>query len=180
MSFEPDGVSRKEYDRLIAQVVDLTKLRLEDELVHGNVMGRIAVALFGDQNNCTDEECVARAAEIGYELSGAKQRAERAEADLAAARADKDQAYLERNRLVALLSKLFPAGTARTAIDGWSEDWHGCVYIDFPWGQASWHYHDSQAYLFAHLPPYSGSWDGHTTEQKYAAIDAAIAGKDRT
>lgn len=97
------------------------------------------------------------------------------QADLAAARADKDQAYLERNRLVALLSKLFPAGTARTAIDGWSEDWHGCVYIDFPWGQASWHYHDSQAYLFAHLPPYSGSWDGHTTEQKYAAIDTAIA-----
>ena len=99
----------------------------------------------------------------------------RLEADLAAARADKDQAYLERNRLVALLSKLFPAGTARTAIDGWSEDWHGCVYIDFPWGQASWHYHDSQAYLFAHLPPYSGSWDGHTTEQKYAAIDAVLA-----
>lgn len=87
MSFEPDGVSRKEYDRLIAQIVDLTKLRLEDELVHGNVMGRIAIALFGDQNNRTDEECVARAAEIGYELSGAKQRAERAEAELTDARA---------------------------------------------------------------------------------------------
>lgn len=78
---------RIELDRLIAQIADLTKLRLEDGLVHGNIMGRIAVALFGDQNNCTDEECVARAAEIGYELSGAKQRAERAEAELAAARA---------------------------------------------------------------------------------------------
>lgn len=78
---------RIELDRLIAQIADLTKLRLEDELVHCNVMGRIAIALFGDQNNRTDEECVARAAEIGYELSGAKHRAERAEAELAAARA---------------------------------------------------------------------------------------------
>lgn len=82
---------RIELDRCIAQIADLTKIRLEDELVHGNIMGRIAVALFGDQNNRTDEECVARAAEIGYELSGAKQRAERAEAELAAARADAER-----------------------------------------------------------------------------------------
>ena len=96
MSFEPDGVSRKEYDRLIAQIADLTKLRLEDKLAHCNIMGRIAIALFGDQNNRTDEDCVARAAEIGYELSGAKQRAERAEAELAAARAllKEAQAYV--------------------------------------------------------------------------------------
>lgn len=73
MSFEPDGVSRKEYDRLIAQVADVMKLRLEDKLAHCNVMGRIAVALFGDQNNRTDEECVARAAEIGYQLTGTQQ-----------------------------------------------------------------------------------------------------------
>lgn len=70
--------------------------------------------------------------------------------------ARKDAAYLERNRLVALLSTLFPAGRARTAIDGWSEDWHGCVYINLPTGQVSWHYHDSQAHLFAHLPPLHG------------------------
>ncbi len=90
---------------------------------------------------------------------------------------DKDGAYLERNRLVALLSTLFPSGKKRTAIEGWSEDWHGCVYIDFPWGQASWHYHDSHAHLFAHLPEYAGNWNGHTTEEKYAAIDSAIAAK---
>ncbi len=88
--------------------------------------------------------------------------------------ARKDEAYLERNRLVALLSTLFPAGRARTAIDGWSEDWHGCVYIDLPTGQASWHYHDSQAYLFAHLPEYQGEWDRHTTEQKYERISALV------
>ena len=64
---------RIELDRCIAQIADLTKIRLEDELVHGNIMGRIAVALFGDQNNRTDEECVARAAEIGYQLTGTQQ-----------------------------------------------------------------------------------------------------------
>jgi len=85
-------------------------------------------------------------------------------------RAAKDQAYLERNMLVALLASLYPSGRARTAITGWNEEWHGCVYIDFPWGQASWHFHDSHAHLFAHLPEYSGAWDGHTTEEKYRRI----------
>lgn len=89
--------------------------------------------------------------------------------------AAKDGAYLERNQLVALLSKVFPAGKKQTAIEGWSEDWHGCVYIDLPTGQASWHYHDSQAYLFDHLPEYQGVWDGHTTDEKYERI-AAIQG----
>ncbi len=84
--------------------------------------------------------------------------------------AEKDAAYLERNRLVALLATLYPSGRGRTAIEGWSEDWHNCVYIDFPWGQASWHYHDSHAYLFAGLRRYQGNWDGHTTEQKYGRI----------
>lgn len=85
-------------------------------------------------------------------------------------KAEKDGAYLERNCVVAALAKCFPSGIAKTAIDGWSEDWHGCVYIDLPTGQASWHYHTSQAYLFDGLPPYTGNWDGHTTEEKYARL----------
>ncbi len=90
-------------------------------------------------------------------------------------RAEKDQAYEERNRLVALLAAIFPAGRRQTDIPGWNPEWHGCVYIDFPWGQASWHFHDSQSSLFAFLPPYRGEWDGHTTEAKYQAISDAIA-----
>jgi hypothetical protein len=82
--------------------------------------------------------------------------------------------YTERNHLVALLSTLYPSGRAKTAIEGWDEAWHGCVFIDFPWGQASWHYHESEAYLFEHLPPYTKPWDGHTTEQKYTAIRDAL------
>lgn len=88
----------------------------------------------------------------------------------------KDAAYLERNQVVAALAKCFPSGKARTAIEGWSEDWHNCVYIDLPTGQVSWHYHDSQAYLFVGVPHYLSAWDGHSTEEKYrrlAALQAA-------
>lgn len=84
----------------------------------------------------------------------------------------KDASYLERNQVVAALAKCFPSGVARTAIEGWSEDWHGCVYIDLPTGQASWHFHDSQAYLFDGLPPYEGAWDGHDTPEKYRRLTA--------
>jgi hypothetical protein len=97
-----------------------------------------------------------------------------------AEREAKDAAYKERNQLVALLSTCFPAGKAKTAIEGWDEAWHGCVYIDFPWGQASWHYHDSDARMFEHLPQYLGEWDGHTTQEKYDAIAAAIRARGNT
>lgn len=89
-----------------------------------------------------------------------------------------DAAYAERNQLVALLARLYPSGTKRTEIDGWEPEWHGCVYIDFPTGQLSWHYHDREAHLFADLPPYRGEWDGHTTEQKYMRIARYWRGGD--
>lgn len=91
-----------------------------------------------------------------------------------AERENTNNAYKERNQLVALLSTLFPSGKAKTAIDGWDEAWHGCVYIDFPWGQASWHYHTDDEWMFEHLSPYTAEWDGHTTEAKYAMITSAI------
>jgi hypothetical protein len=96
-------------------------------------------------------------------------------------RARKDGAYEERNRVVALLAALarldylrgpWDACRSRTAIEGWSDDWHGCVYVKTPQGQLSWHYHDSHAGLFGHLPFVERHpWDGHTTEEKYARIE---------
>lgn len=97
---------------------------------------------------------------------------EHLERQLAEMTARKDDAYEERNKVVAALAKVFPSGVARTAIEGWSEDWHGCVYIDLPTGQVSWHFHDSQAHLFADLPPYAGEWDGHDTPEKYRRVAA--------
>ena len=90
--------------------------------------------------------------------------------ELAEVKANKDNVYLERNKVVSALARLFPSGIAETVIEGWNEEWHGCVYIDLPTGQVSWHYHDSQAYLFAHLPPYAKPWDGHDTEEKYRRV----------
>ncbi len=91
----------------------------------------------------------------------------------------KDGAYLERNKCVALIARMaltmgLKAGRAKTAIEGWSEDWHGCIYIDLPAGQVSWHFHDSQLSLFIDLPHYSGSWDGHDTPEKYRRCAASF------
>lgn len=97
---------------------------------------------------------------------------ERIRRELSVARDLRDLAYSERNRVVAALAKLFPSGTARTAIPGWDAEWHGCVYIDLPTGQVSWHYHDREAHWFADLPPYTKPWDGHTTTEKYRRLDA--------
>lgn len=94
---------------------------------------------------------------------------------VAAERAAKDAAYEERNRVVAALARLFPAGLKRTNIPGWDEEWHGCVYIDTPAGQLSWHFHDSQAHLFSGLPSYGGEWDGHDTSEKYRRLAATEA-----
>lgn len=81
-----------------------------------------------------------------------------------------DAVYLERQLIIAALSRVLPAGTMRTDTEGWDDAWRNVVFIDLPTGQASWHYHDSQAFLFAHLPPYEKPWDGHTTEEKYARL----------
>lgn len=106
-------------------------------------------------------------------------------AEIAALKAQKDGAYLERNRCVALIAQMaialgLKAGKARTAIEGWSDDWHGCIYIDLPAGQVSWHYHDSQAFLFDALPAYEGKWDGHDTEEKYRRVGLPFESELRT
>ena len=90
--------------------------------------------------------------------------------------AGKDEAYRQRNVLVAAIARLYPSGIRRTNIEGWSEDWHGCVYIDLPSGQISYHYHDSQSALFSALPTYTKDWDGHdkeAVENRLAGLEAA-------
>lgn len=86
-----------------------------------------------------------------------------------------DNAYEERNRLVALLAAFYPAVVDKTAIEGWDPSWHNCVYIDTMEGQLSWHFHDRESELFAHIPRGKAEWDGHTTEEKYHRIERLIA-----
>lgn len=89
--------------------------------------------------------------------------------------AQKDAAYVERNRCVAALAACalrlgFAAGLRQTAIQNWEPQWHNAVYIDLPAGQVSWHYHDSERPLFAFLPEYLDEWDGHDTPEKYRRV----------
>lgn len=84
-------------------------------------------------------------------------------------------AYTERNYCVSVIAKMahsmgWCVGIRKTEIEGWDECWHNCVFIDFPDGQASWHYHDSDAHLFQDLPAYEKEWDGHSTEGKYQML----------
>lgn len=76
----------------------------------------------------------------------------------------KDGAYDERMHLVAALARLFPSGIRDTDSPDWSPGWKGCVYIDLPTGQISYHYHTRHAALFRDLPAYNQAWDGHTKD----------------
>lgn len=95
-----------------------------------------------------------------------------------------DAVYRERNRVVCMLATLalvmceygkiegpnpkWGAGIGKHPDDpAWNPEWRTIVFVDTPLGQMSWHMHDSDAALFAHLPAYTGAWDGHTTEDKY-------------
>ena len=77
---------------------------------------------------------------------------------------EKNNAYSERNQLVAALSKLFPSHL-------WNEGWRWIVCIELPAGQASWHIHDGEIGLFEHLSERPNNWDGHTTEEKYERLN---------
>lgn len=151
----------------------------------GALLDEYADAVRGYEVWCHE---TARVDSLRERRDSARATLDRALAGLAAERdeqrAAKDGAYEERNRVVAALARTVianggVAGIARTAIEGWSEDWHGCVYIDLPTGQASWHFHESQRELFAGLPPYTRGWDGHTTLEKYERL-AALTTPART
>jgi hypothetical protein len=123
--------------------------------------------------------CVQLADAFDAERAQWDEERDRLDAELEREMNAKDAAYLERNRLVALLSKLFPSGYKKTAIEGWDPAWDNCVFIDLPTGQCSWHFHDREELLFAHLPTYTKEWDGRTTEQKYARVAAYVMSAER-
>jgi len=86
----------------------------------------------------------------------------------------KNNAYNERNRLVALLSKIFPSALGQHDPEDkeLDQDWLNIVFITLPTGQCSWHIHDSELYLFSHLKLDKNiKWDGHSTDEKYKRIE---------
>lgn len=87
----------------------------------------------------------------------------------------KDNAYKERDLLLAAFSKTQPAFLARHPEEDteWEDDWRNIVVIagvteDLKMLQMTWHIHDSELPNFSHLTfDPSFKWDGHTTEEKY-------------
>jgi hypothetical protein len=65
---------------------------------------------------------------------------------------------------------MFPSGPCRTNIPDWDPQWHGCILIDLPTGQISYHYHDREATCSASLPSYDGVWDGHSKEDVHKRL----------
>lgn len=101
--------------------------------------------------------------------------------DLVATRAAKDGAYRKRNHVLALLAHVAHDYGWRVGVGQhpesditWEMDWRTILFIDLPTGQASWHFHDSEAHLLEGLPMYPGAWDGHTTEEKYQRVEAQV------
>lgn len=100
-----------------------------------------------------------------------------------------DRVYNERNRLVAALSKIYPSHLQKHDPDDemWEKDWMNivCIHIliDEPAlhdgvegytteiRQVTWHIHDSDLPMFAHLKVEPNHWDGHTTEEKYQRLE---------
>lgn len=103
---------------------------------------------------------------------------ETARSEVSMYRTRKDQAFTERNSLVALLAYLTVAAGLNAGkrqhedVPGeeWDPEWRTLVAIDLPTGQVSWHFHDRDSHLVSDLPEYSGKWDGHDTEEKYRRV----------
>jgi hypothetical protein len=97
----------------------------------------------------------------------------------------KDNAYWERNQLVAAVSKIFPSWLAKHPAEDkeWEADWRTIVFVEIPETflsgdqtksfphQLSWHIHDTEIPMFDHLVYRPAAyWDGHDTEEKYRRL----------
>lgn len=95
---------------------------------------------------------------------------------LAKALEERDDAYKERNRLVAFLARLYPAHLAMhhdsPDASTWDPEWRTVVCVHTPAGQMAWHIHVRELPLFASLHFEANDWDGHTTGEKYARLAA--------
>jgi hypothetical protein len=89
----------------------------------------------------------------------------------------KDDAYAERNKCVALLARMAIATGLKAGLgkhdekdESWDDDWRNIVFVELPSGQVSWHIQETELPMFSFLPVYSGTWDGHTTSEKYQRV----------
>lgn len=98
----------------------------------------------------------------------------RLRAEVADLKRQKDEAYSERDRVVAALCATAVAlgwpVFLGTHVGEWEDDWRNIIYIETPYGQVSWHYHDSERNLFWMHTMEGKPWDGHSTDKKYERL----------
>ena len=81
-----------------------------------------------------------------------------------------DSVYRERAHLVAHLAAVYPSCIGYT--DPAEPDW-AVVTINLPTGQVTWHVAPDDMDLFGHVAATGTDlFDGHSTEEKYARLDA--------
>ena len=83
-----------------------------------------------------------------------------------------NRAYEERNRLVAVLTYIWPSHLVLA--ESGSGDWD-TVCVHSPEGQMTWHIPDRDMHLFQHLGYAASHWDGHTTPLKYDRLILAAS-----
>ena len=82
----------------------------------------------------------------------------------------KNNAYKERNRILSTLTKFLISD--RAIDNSQPKGWQNIIIIKTIYGQMVWHVHESEMYLFEHLPfDQNYKWDGHTTEEKYKRLE---------
>ena len=79
---------------------------------------------------------------------------------------ERDGAYRERAQMAVALARLFPSWVD---IDLGESDWL-VLYVQLPTGQVSWHFSPSDRDLLDGITVGGETWDGHTTEEKYARL----------
>jgi hypothetical protein len=90
----------------------------------------------------------------------------------------KDNAYTERNYLVAVISKIWPSHMMMHQPEDdpdWDEKWRTVICVHVAGRRCGWHIHDSERHLFVHLddsPVAVHGYDGMTTVEKYGVLSS--------
>ena len=96
--------------------------------------------------------------------------------ELPALRKAKNTAYRFRNLLAAALAAHYPAVVYETTDEGWQKEWATCLYIQLPTGQVSFHFHESERHLVAHVPMAEANpWDKSGLDEHVERIEGLIA-----
>ena len=85
-----------------------------------------------------------------------------------------DKVYEERNRVIALLCRLFPS---KVVLECETPGYH-VLYVDTAQGQLSWHFPETDLHLFSGIPTGEVKWDGHDTDEKYRRLALLVKDAD--